>query len=72
VQQKNFDTHPLLRLVNAPPAIEIAWVKTNNNPTGLGEPSMPPILPAIANAIFSATGDRVRELPFKKSGYSWA
>ena len=72
VQQKNFDTHPLLRLVNAPPAIEIAWVKTNNNPTGLGEPSMPPILPAIANAIYSATGDRVSDLPFKKSGYSWA
>jgi len=72
VQQKNFDTHPLLRLVNAPPSIEIAWVKTNNNPTGLGEPSMPPILPAIANAIFTATGDRVRELPFKKAGYSWA
>ncbi len=72
VQQKNFDTHPLLRLVNAPPAIEIAWVKSNNAPTGLGEPSMPPILPAIANAIYSATGDRVRDLPFKKSGYSWA
>ena len=72
VQQKNFDTHPLLRLVNAPPSIEIAWVKTNNNPTGLGEPSMPPILPAISNAIFAATGDRLRELPLKKAGYSWA
>lgn len=72
VQQKNFDTHPLLRLVNAPADIEIAWVKSNNAPTGLGEPSMPPILPAIANAIFSATGDRVRDLPLKKAGYSWA
>jgi isoquinoline 1-oxidoreductase beta subunit len=38
----------------------------------MGEPSMPPILPAIANAIFTATGDRVRALPFKKAGYSWA
>jgi isoquinoline 1-oxidoreductase beta subunit len=72
VQQKNFDTHPLARLVNAPADIEIFWVKSNNNPTGLGEPSMPPILPAVANAIYSATGDRVRDLPFKKSGYSWA
>jgi isoquinoline 1-oxidoreductase beta subunit len=72
VQQKNFDTHPLLRLVNAPAEIEIAWVKSNNPPTGLGEPSMPPILPAITNAIFTATGDRVRELPLKKAGYSWA
>lgn len=72
VQQKNFDTHPLARLVNTPAEIEITWVKSNNNPTGLGEPSMPPILPAIANAIYSATGDRVRDLPLKKSGYSWA
>jgi len=72
VQQKNFDTHPLLRMAAAPAAIEIAWVKSNNNPTGLGEPSLPPVIPAIANAIFAATGDRVRDLPIKRSGYSWA
>jgi isoquinoline 1-oxidoreductase subunit beta len=72
VQQKNFDTHGLLRMSAAPSAIEIAWVKSANNPTGLGEPSMPPILPAIANAIYSATGVRVRDLPLKNAGYSWA
>lgn len=72
VQQGNFDTHPLARLVNAPVEIETSWIKSNNNPTGLGEPSMPPILAAISNAIYSATGDRVRNLPLKKSGYSWA
>jgi isoquinoline 1-oxidoreductase beta subunit len=72
VEQKNFDTHPLLRLTQAPPAIEIHYVMTNNAPTGMGEPSMPPILPAVANAIFRANGDRVRELPLKKAGYSWA
>jgi isoquinoline 1-oxidoreductase beta subunit len=72
VVQSNFDTHPLLRISAAPSDIEVHYVKSDNNPTGMGEPSMPPILPAIANAIFSATGDRVRSLPFKKAGYSWA
>ncbi len=72
VVQANFDTHPLLRISAAPSDIEVHYVKSNNNPTGMGEPSMPPILPAVANAIFSATGDRVRSLPFKKAGYSWA
>jgi len=72
VQQKNFDTHPLLRMANAPAAIEIAWVKSDNSPTGLGEPSLPPVIPAIANAIARASGDRVRDLPMRKAGYGWA
>lgn len=72
VQQKNFDTHPLARMATAPAAIEIAWVKSDNNPTGLGEPSLPPVIPAIANAIARASGDRVRDLPIRKAGYSWA
>jgi len=72
VQQNNFDTFPLARLTVTPSDIEVHWVKSANNPTGLGEPSMPPILPAISNAIFRANGDRIRELPLKKSGYSWA
>ena len=76
VVQTNFQNtatgHPLLRLTQAPADIEIHYILSDNNPTGLGEPSMPPILGSIANAIFTATGQRVRSLPLKNSGYSWA
>jgi len=70
--QQNFNTVPMLRMNQAPPVIEVHWIKSNNSPTGLGEPSLPPILSAVGNAIYAASGVRVRTLPLSKQGFRWA
>jgi isoquinoline 1-oxidoreductase beta subunit len=64
VEQSNFDNFPLLR-IDEMPKVEVHIVPSTNPPSGIGETGVPPIAPAIANAVFAATGKRVRKLPMR-------
>jgi isoquinoline 1-oxidoreductase beta subunit len=66
VKQRNFHDYPMMR-INEAPKIEVYIVTSTENPTGVGEPGVPPVAPAVANAIFAATGKRVRRLPIRLS-----
>jgi CO/xanthine dehydrogenase Mo-binding subunit len=62
VEQENFDDYPLLT-IDEMPVVETAIVESTEPPTGTGEPGVPAAAPAVANAVFAATGQRVRTLP---------
>ena len=64
VQESNFHDYPILRM-NEAPAVEVVIIDSGTEPTGVGEPGLPPIAPAVANAVFAATGQRLRSLPLR-------
>jgi isoquinoline 1-oxidoreductase beta subunit len=64
IANRNFDSYPLLTMAGAPREIEVHIVASDHPPTGVGEPPIPPAAPALANAVFAATGTRIRWLPF--------
>jgi isoquinoline 1-oxidoreductase beta subunit len=64
IEQSNFHDYPVLR-INEMPKIEVHMVPSTEKPTGVGEPGVPPIAPAVANALAAATGQRLRNLPLK-------
>lgn len=69
-EQSNFHNFPLLRIHQAPP-VEVHFMTTDHAPTGMGEPPLPPAIPALCNAIHAATGIRVRSLPISNHDLSW-
>lgn len=71
VEQSNFHEYPLLRIPQVPP-VEAYFIESDNAPTGLGEPALPPLAPAVGNAIFMATGQRPRTMPLSREGYTLA
>ena len=70
--QTNFDDYPMLRMNQSPPVVDVQFVKSIAPPTGLGEPGLPAAAPAVCNAIFAATGKRVRTLPIIGEDLKWS
>jgi isoquinoline 1-oxidoreductase beta subunit len=69
VQESNLHQHPLARIDHRP-QIDVQFMQTDYPPTGMGEPAMPPLAAAVCNAIFSVTGERIRNLPISRQGFS--
>jgi isoquinoline 1-oxidoreductase beta subunit len=70
VDQSNFYDYPVARMNDAPRQVDVHIVESTAPPAGVGEPGVPPFVPALCNAVFAATGKRVRELPLGRNGFS--
>jgi isoquinoline 1-oxidoreductase beta subunit len=70
IEQSNFDDYQVTRLPEAPRQTNVYIVENDAPPAGIGEPGVPPFVPALSNAIYRATGKRVRELPLSKMDFS--
>jgi isoquinoline 1-oxidoreductase beta subunit len=70
VDQSNFFDYPVARMNDAPYQVDVHIVESTAPPAGVGEPGVPPFVPALCNAVFAATGKRVRELPLTRDGFS--
>jgi isoquinoline 1-oxidoreductase subunit beta len=70
IDQSNFSDYPVARMNDAPVHVDVHIVESSAPPAGVGEPGVPPFVPALCNAIYAATGKRVRELPLTRNGFA--